>query len=142
MKLDDLHKKNIFQVPERYFSKLPERVQARVSAKRPDLSPVFNWNLAFKIVPITAVLVVVLYFGVFRSTQSQDPIEMIAMVSSEDIIAYLELTDITTDEIIEGIDLEMIDFDLEDSFLLDEIEVNDNDLDQLIETLELESELL
>ena len=66
------------------------------------------------------------------------------MVDTEDVIAYLELTDITTDEIIEGLDLASLDldFDLEDSFPLNNYEMDDDDLDKFIEDLELESELL
>jgi hypothetical protein len=40
MKLDDLPKKNIYQVPDRYFDQLPGRVMARVREKESANNPV------------------------------------------------------------------------------------------------------
>jgi hypothetical protein len=144
MKLDDLKKENVFKVPDRYFSELPGKIQSRIPSKRPARRPVFTWNLALKMVPTMAAVLLILYFVLPKSQKIQDPVELIAMVDTEDVIAYLELTDITTDEIIEGLDLASLDLelDLEDSFLPNNDEMNEDDLDKFIEDLELESELL
>jgi hypothetical protein len=50
MKLDNLPKKNIYQVPDRYFDQLPGRVMARVREKESANNPVallFFWRQPF-----------------------------------------------------------------------------------------------
>jgi hypothetical protein len=52
-KLEDISKKNIFEVPDGYFEKLPGIIQARVA--KPESTPWFVPTLKFAL-PIVAVL--------------------------------------------------------------------------------------
>jgi len=144
MKLDEINKKNVFKVPDRYFSELPGRIQGRIPSSATSSNPYFSWRLALGIVPALAILLITLYLGFLHEPRTQDPAKILAMVSTDDVIAYLELSDITTDEIIEGFGDETLDLDidLEDEFLPDDSEMEKDELDDLIRELELQTEFL
>ena len=62
---------------------------------------------------------------------------------TSDLIAYLETTDITTDEIIEGLDLSTIDLDFyEEDPIMQDMELNDKEIDVLIDEYGIDSDLL
>ena len=96
-KLEDIKKENIFKVPERYFDELPMRIQDRISGKSESApSMVFNWSLAIKMALPALVLAIVVGFGIiFQNDDTyQDAETLLAQVSTEEMIAYLQETDI------------------------------------------------
>ena len=73
--------------------------------------------------------------------QSAD--DILAQVSTDDLVAYLETTDITTEEILEEIDITNIDFDFyNDQILIQDMEMDDESIDFLYDEFGLESEIL
>ncbi len=145
MKLEDIKKENIYTVPDKYFDQLPTRIQTRVYKKKPVFSLLFNWNLAYKIAsPIAIALLLVIYFGVPRfSNSTLTAEEILAQVSSDDLVAYLQTTDITTDEIIEEIDFAIIDLDFDDQDpIMQEMQINEKDIDALMDEYGIEDDLL
>ena len=84
------------------------------------------------------------YFGQGNNNVPQDFDTILAQVSNEDIIAYLETTDITTEEIIEVIDFGEIEFDLyEDGSIIQELEdFGEEDLNILFDKYGLDDETL
>ena len=144
MKLDDIKKKNVYNVPDRYFEQLPGRIQTRVSKKKPDFFYSFNWKLTAQIAsPVLAVLLLIFYFGIGTQTSALSAEELLAEVTTEDVIAYLETTDLSADEIIEELDLSMVDLDFnEDGPIMEDLEMNEQDLDLLFDEYGIESELL
>ncbi len=135
MKLEDIKKKNIYSVPDKYFDQLPTRIQSRVNKKRPVLGLTLDWNLVFRVaVPVLTVVFFVFYFSIGNHKSAQSAEELLAQIDTEDIIAYLETTDITTDEIIDGIDLSAIELDFYDDLpILQGLEMSDQDIDALLE---------
>ncbi len=113
MKLEEIKKENIYTVPDKYFDQLPTRIQSRVHVKKPVLGISLNWNSVYKIAaPVFAVVLMVVYFGIPKLNNSAPSAEdFLAQVSSDDLIAYLQTTDITTDDIAEELDLTNIDLD-------------------------------
>ncbi len=114
-KLEDIDKKNIHTVPEDYFEKLPGIIQSRAveSAKVRGSNPVFT---RLKLVlPAAMVVLVAVYFAVFNNSSIADasPGDLLAEVETEALVAYLASSDITTEEIIENIDLAAIEFEFE-----------------------------
>lgn len=144
MKLDDIKKKNIYTVPDKYFDQLPTRIQSRVNEK-----PVSRWNwnqsLAYKLAaPAFLVVLLLFYFGMGNENDSQDFETILAQVSNEDIIAYLGNTDITTEEIIEAIDFSDAELDFyEDGPIMQDLEdMGEEDLNTLFDEYGLDEEIL
>lgn len=145
MKLEDIKKKNIYAVPDKYFDQLPTRIQSRVNDKKPVLGVRLNWKLALKVtVPVVAVVMILFYFGIAtmkNSTLSSE--ELLAQVSTDDLIAYLETTDITADEIIEEVDFTNIDLDFyENGPIMQDIELNNEEIDALLDEYGIDGDLL
>jgi len=144
MKLGDIKKKNIYTVPENYFEQLPMRIQARVNDKKPVFGFSLNWNLSYKIAfPAIVMVLVVFYFGIKSNNSTLSADEILAQVSTEDLIAYIETTDITADEIIEELDFSEIDFDeYEQSPLMQDMEINQDNINALMDEYGIEDEIL
>jgi len=97
-KLDDIPKKNIFEVPDGYFDRLPMKIQARAEITKETHSiPV--WNLAVRYaLPIVIVGFALVYFFKPRAHQTE---ELLAEVSNEHLVAYLSETDINLNDLLE-----------------------------------------
>ena len=145
MKLEDIKKKNIYTVPDKYFDQLPTRIQSRVNEKHPVSWLSWNWSLTYKLAaPAIAIILIVIYFGRTDNYSYQDTDAILAQVSTEDIIAYLEFTDITTDDIIENVDFTDIELDFyEDGPIIQEFnEMDEEDMELLLDEYGLEDEIL
>lgn len=142
MKLEDLKKKNIYTVPDNYFDQLPTRIQSRINEKRPASWLNFNWSLTYKLAaPVLAVLFLVFYFGRSDRQIPQDAESLLARVNTDEIIAYIDFMDISTDEIIESIDLNGFDFIIyEEQLIGDDLETED--IKELFDAYGLEEEIL
>jgi len=144
MKLEEIKKKNIYTVPEKYFDQLPTRIQSRVNEKKPVFGIRINWGSVFKIAtPAFAVILILFYFGINNTTGNQNAEELLAQINTEDLIAYLETTDLTTDDILEELDFSTIEFNFydENPILLD-IEMDENEFDFLYDEYGIDSEIL
>ena len=97
MKLDELPKKNIYEVPAGYFDKLPQVIMTRVQEENRDRSSVWAFlNQTFWLRSALATLVLVIgIFFVFRTTNNNNnlnenkPAELIAQVSKNEAMDYL-----------------------------------------------------
>ncbi len=146
MKLDDIHKKNIYKVPDEYFDDLPGRIQKRISEKNtPRESFSFNWSLTTKItLPVAAMIAIVLLVVLNPRENNSTNLSYEAMlenVSSESMISFLELEDITSDDIIHSIDVQQLDEnfqDLEQSYIEIEEQIDDELLDAIINEYDLD----
>lgn len=136
MKLEDIDKKNIFEVPDRYFDTLPMKVQERLPQKiRIFRMPALKYAAA-ALVPTTLVILLFVFPGVLRNGTVEDGAEAIlAQIDSKDVMAYIELTDITTEDILENIDPSLVDFtiDAEDALLPEDLEFDDSTMESIIE---------
>ena len=144
MKLEDINKKNIYKVPDKYFDQLPTRIQARVGERKPVFNLSITWNIAIKVaVPAFVVVLLLFYFGIDANYNNMSADDILAQVSTEDLVAYLETTDITTEEILDEIDFSTIDIDFyDDQILMEDIEMNEESMDILYDQFGLESEIL
>lgn len=135
-KLEEIGKDNIFKVPEKYFDELPMRIQSRIKTRNePALMPSFNWNLAVKLAVPAIMLIVAILLAVFvnKNETYKDADTILAEVSTEDMIAYLQASDISLDEILDEIQYTDIDDEFSDQTLLfDENELTDELFDEII----------
>ena len=94
-KLDDIPKKHPFTVPEGYFNSLPGIIQSRVAEKSGVrvAKPYVRYALQYAL-PVLILVVVSVFYLVPRS--SQDVNSLLASVSTEELAAYLEESEITT----------------------------------------------
>jgi hypothetical protein len=142
MKLDDIKKKSIYTVPDKYFDQLPTRIQSRVNEK-----PVSRWgwnqSLIYKLAASAFVVVLLLfYFGLGNNNDSQDFDAILAQVSNEDLIAYLGDTDITTEEIMEAIDYNNAELDFYEDGMQSLEEIDEEHLNILFDEFGLGEEIL
>ncbi len=142
MKLEDIKKKNIYTVPDKYFDQLPARIQSRANENTPVSWFSLNWSLSYKLAaPVLAVILIMFYFGRNDQSTPTDAESLLAMVSTDEIIAYIDFMDISTDEIIETIDLTDFDFMLyEDNIIDADLEIDE--LEHLYDAYGFKDELL
>ncbi len=137
--LDNIPKRNFQQVPDGYFEQLPSIIQAKIENESGKRTPVFtigfNWQTAAIAATITLLLV---FSGVFKSDNSSQSVEdMLAEIGVEDIIEYLDYSEITTMEIVAELDLDENDID---DFLENDIHLLNNDEFESIKDLDLYQE--
>ena len=144
MKLEDINKKNIYSVPDKYFDRLPGRVQARIEAKKPREIFTLNWSLTYKVAaPALAMVMLVLFFWFDGPAKSQSAESLLAQIDTDDLVAYLQTTHITTEEIIESIDFSDIDMDLSNETpLMNGIEMNEESINSILDEFVVDEDLL
>ncbi|MDZ7604036.1 MAG: hypothetical protein U5K79_00275 [Cyclobacteriaceae bacterium] len=144
MKLEDINKKNIYSVPDKYFDQLPGRVQARIEAKKPGEIFSLNWSLTYKLAaPALAMVMLVLYFWYDGPANNQSAESLLAQVATDDLVAYLATTDITTDEILESIDFDNIELDLSDETpIMKDTEMNEESINSILDEFGVDEDLL
>lgn len=132
-KLEDIPKNNPFKVPDGYFDRLPGIIQARVAEKAEvkEAKPYFRYAFQYAL-PVMALVIIAVIYLVPSTPQTVDT--MLATVSTEEILAYLEESEITTDELLENMDLNAENVEAIES----ELYLNFDELENLNE---LESEL-
>ena len=100
--LDDIPRKEFFSTPTDYFDKLPSKIQARIRAhsetswRRPVLK--YSLQYALPLLLIAAVLF-------FLRPRNPDAEAILATVESADLVEYLQESGMTTDDIMEAVDL-------------------------------------
>lgn len=131
-RLDEIPKKTLFEAPEGYFEKLPGRIQARIS--QPEPAPAWGRMALRYALPVALIGIAAAVFLINRPALS--PEQVIASIESEQLVAYLEDSEINTDELLNSItldtdELEMLELDalgdmVVDESVMDELEWEDN----------------
>lgn len=109
-KLEDIPKKNIFEVPEGYFDKLPGVIQSRVAAPKSNLESHYFTLVVRYALPVVFLSAAAVF--VYRNyVAREDADNLLAAVSTEALTEYLDESEITTDEFLEEVGYENIDAD-------------------------------
>jgi hypothetical protein len=138
-KLEDIPKNNIFEVPEGYFDKLPGVIQSRIALDKPtEERPFFALALRYAIPVVVLAVVGIFIFQNYQSGPS-DSESLLATVSNEELVSYLmDGDDASTEELLEGIDINDIDINsLQEEPLMD-FDLNEQELNNLSNELENE----
>jgi len=138
------HKKNIYKVPDDYFEKLPQIIQSKAVQPSKVKERGFVYALRYA-VPVILVIIVALVTLTNRTSDKQvDVPEMLAEVSTDDLIEFLSETDITTDEILAEIDLSTLEFEFEEdeTDLFDSESITTEELDELLDDFTGSTEFL
>ena len=128
--LEDIPKKNVFDVPEGYFDQLPGIIQARVAGqKRESLwNPYVRYSLKYAL-PVLAIVIVSFFFWTKPVGPSAE--DLIASVDSGSLVAFLEDSDISSEDLLETIFLDHNEADAIQENSLDELRVDDDDVKNL-----------
>jgi hypothetical protein len=134
-KLEDIPKKQIFEVPEGYFEKLPGIIQSRVTPQQEVKSLWSAYSLTLRYaLPVIVILVV----GIFWFTRPQTEINaenMLASIQTEDLVAYLDEADLTTEELLEDVSLNSEDANQIEGAVY-EFQLNDSDFKEIFDDIE------
>ena len=138
MKIDDINKKNIHKVPDKFFDELPMQIQSRIAESSSSKSWVITYGLRFAL-PAILLLIVTVYL-ITKPAVNDHPEQLLAEVSTEELIAYLDESDITTEELVDHLQLSGIEFEFEtqETDLVDELDFTEDELDALINDFETE----
>ena len=111
MKLEDIPKKEIFNVPDGYFDTLPSKIQSRIDAGSSSSQEafVFRYKLQY-VIPFLALLAVGI-FWMSKNGASPDAETILASIETEDLIAYLNESEVATDEVLDHIEFNSTDLD-------------------------------
>jgi hypothetical protein len=111
-KLEDIPKKEIFEVPEGYFEKLPGIIQARVSERQSSLQFSFA-RFSIRYVLPAFLLIAGATFWFTKISLATDAETLLADIETEALVAYLDDSDLSTDELLDNATL-LDQFDAED----------------------------
>ena len=138
-KLDDIDKKEAFKVPEGYFEDLPMRIQKRVDSEKPAVRQLLmpKWGLALA----ASIALIVTFVFVFNNN-SPSPEDMLADISHDELVAYLEQMELDEYEIASAFDEDMEIFETEDTNVLDGIDLGEDAIDDVLLEYDLEDEYL
>ncbi|HTF19597.1 MAG TPA: hypothetical protein VK658_16105 [Chryseolinea sp.] len=135
-KLDDIPKKNPFDVPDDYFDQLPAKIHLRAQGKSREQSGVWIPGMRYAMAMVVVVAVVFVLF--WRTPDAQDaesPAAILATLETADLVAYLNDGDITTDELLEN-----IHFNNEDATEIEEaafnLNLDDAELNDLVHEID------
>ncbi len=136
MKLDQLNKKSIYHVPDGYFEHLPSKIQERIAEKKSQ--PSFVYAYKFQL----AAVAIVIAFGLAWYLPNREPVNaesILATIETEDLIAYLNDSDLSTEELLEEAKFDMIDATEIESAIYDLPAENEEELNDLLNNIDLDT---
>lgn len=135
-KLEEIPKKQFFQVPDGYFNDLEQKIQRRIDEQPQGKVIPFFVEHRWKVIGLAAAasIAFLLVFLPMQRTQTSvsEVDQLLAQVSAEDCLAYLQFSELDIEEIIATTPSEDIDEVLEE-YLFEGPEIEDEDLDLLYE---------
>ncbi len=136
--INDLKKENILKVPEGYFDDLPMRIQSRIEQPKSIWEhSTLSFSIKYALPAITIILIA--YFGFLRSPSIPEYEAILNEISTEEIVNYLAYSDVTTDEMLDNFDLEMLSMEItgSDDILFEDNDIDDQDLIDIYQELEV-----
>lgn len=135
-KLEDIPKKQAFEAPEGYFEALPGIIQSRV-ARPESISRRFSWKPALLYAMPVLLVAIGLTWYMNSSNADNSPEQLLASIETIDIEAYLDESDMTTEELLDHINYDQIQVD---SLVFENpiLEFGDADFDDILNDLETE----
>jgi hypothetical protein len=136
-KLENILKKEIFNVPEGYFDTLPGKIQARISKEQPAHEQVFLFRYKLQyVLPAIMLLAVGIYWfaGINKGTDAES---LLASVQTEELMAYLGESDLTTEDILETVEFNASDLEEIESEVY-ELDLDDLQLEDVLNHINLE----
>lgn len=129
IKLEDIPKKNVFEVPEGYFDRLPGIIQARTAVvKRNPWIYYLRYSVKYAL-PVIVIGVVSFFYLAKPEVQTAE--ELLSSVDTPNLIAYLEDSDVSSDDLLDSIPLNHDEAAAIQQNSIEEINVDKADVDYL-----------
>ena len=111
-KMSELDKKNIYKVPEGYFDELPNKIQSRIQAEKKSSRQIWM-NTSVRYAAAAAIVLLIAWWGIFNPSTPEitDPDQLLSEIPTAQLVAYIESTDMTADEILDEVYLDEQSFD-------------------------------
>jgi hypothetical protein len=138
-RLEDIPRKNIYQVPEGYFDQLPQVVQSRVVQAKDANIFSFQWNLAWRYAVPVLILASI---GVFWLQSSRTVEDQLQGIDVDQLAYFLEDADLAAEELTETVTWSADDIDALEESVYSTLETSGSELDDLIEEFDLNMENL
>lgn len=97
-KLEEISKKEIFNVPEDYFDKLPGIIQARVATPQNETNAAWRFTLRYALPAVVLLAIGIVWFN--QSPKVMDAEQLLSTIQTDDLVAYLNDSDMTTEELL------------------------------------------
>ena len=131
-KLEDIPKKQVFEVPDGYFDKLSSTIQSRVAEKETRRASILSFPAVVRYA-LPAVILVAVGVLWFTSPATQNDAEsMLASINTEDLVAYLNDSEISTEELVNAAEFDAEDLDAIESEVY-QLHFDDFELDNMLE---------
>lgn len=135
-KLEDLPRKDIFEVPDGYFDQLPGVIQSRIAQK--EKNPETSWSLVFRYAfPVLLLAGAGIFWFNYDKLGSAE-VEL-QTVSPEQLTLFLNDTDLSTEELIETVAWSDTDLENLEDEVFSSMEMTSPEMDQVFD--EYDSEL-
>ena len=126
--LNKLDRNQPFKAPDRYFEELPSVIQSKAIESNRKAE---TWKLPIiKWAAVPAIIVAVLIFLILPKNENKNAEQILSEVSTEELVAYLESSEMSTAELLDLINEPNSLFDETD--ILSE-DLTDDDFNQLID---------
>ena len=138
-KLEDIPKKNIFEVPEGYFDRLPGIIQARVSESKPS----FGWHLFWVALRYAVAVLLVVAVGIFWFTRgslsSMDKIKSeLASIDPGQLVEYLDEHELATEDLAERIAWSSEDLNNLENSVYADLDVPHQEIEKILKEYDVE----
>ena len=101
-KLENIERKQIFEVPEGYFDRLPAKIQARLVGPARERHVIYRYRLQYVLPALLVVAAVV--FWLTPAATTPDVEKMLASVSSDQLVTFLTESEITTEDLLNDVE--------------------------------------
>ncbi|MBS1682961.1 MAG: hypothetical protein JST48_14710 [Bacteroidetes bacterium] len=136
-RLDDISKKNIFEVPDGYFDKLALQIQSKTEKTNYVSKQWITRSFSLKYVaPAFIIVFALIYF--FKAEEVQSPEEILASVPTEHLAAYLSDSDLNMYDLLSVIKFDEADADSLSKRVHSKFDLNESDINEYKRILEYE----
>jgi hypothetical protein len=140
-KLEEIPKNDVFKVPDGYFDRLPGIIQARVATREkvPAFQPL-GYALRFALPAVVLIAVGIFWFN-HQFNEPATAESILATIQTDDLVAYLNTADFTTEELLDHASLDSEDASqIEEAVFGLELDLDSQeDLEELFDDLDLNS---
>jgi len=133
-KLDDVPKKNIFDVPEGYFDRLPGIIQTRTSASTPSPVGIPSWSRVLRYaLPLILAVGAGIYWYQNNSSSKVNVQSELASIGSDQLVTYLDNHELTTEEVVEMVAWSSVDLDDLENTVYSTLDITHPQLEELLD---------
>ena len=137
IKLSDLDKKVPFTVPEGYFDELTNSIHDKIHRK-PRREWIPQGQLRWSMIAASLALLVTISW-VFWPKDEVSAEQLLAQVSEQDLIAYLDFQELTEADLLDGISEDILEELWTEDEVLEDLDLKDMDLESIL--LEYENDI-